>query len=286
MTINIQEFKQTLKYSVNKRPLEISEDLNQIKIFNDRVSEQSDKFSKYRSIAVVFTIVSILLLFVVIGIFLLIPSIIAIIYFNYQRQKYLDLQIDSYRYQVSKKITYLLNRDIEKDSNLSIDIDFTKAINENKQVDIVDHPFRSRWKIKIYRDTWLNIQGELSDRSKFRLNITEHHRNSSGWKRSRSGKRKYKSKNKFKGSELTLQLRYSPRRYGAIQLLKKDAINAIKLHPNAKIKNFKITEKSILIKVHLSNQEIEFTYGAFTSMFLSCYQILNLARILSKPVKR
>ena len=286
MTINLQEFQQSLLYSVQKQPLEIAEDLNKIGIFNNQVAEQVEKFSNYQLIAIICLVISLFLLLVRIGIVLLVPSLFAIFYFNYQHQKYLRLQIDSYRYQISKKIVELLNRDIQENTNLITEIDFNKPINEQKQIDIIDHPLRSGWKIKIYQDPWFNIRGELSDRTKFRFNITENHRNVSGWKRSRSGKRKHKSKNKFKGSELTLQLRYPSRKYGAVQVLKKDAIKAIKLPDTAKLKNFKITEKSILIKVYLPSKTIKLTHGTFTSMLLSCYQVLNLARLLSKTAKK
>ena len=286
MTINLQEFQQTLLYSAQKQPLEIAEDLNKIGIFNNQVAEQIKKFSKYKSIAAICLVISLSLLLVRIGIVLLPLSLIAVFYFNHQHQKYLRLQMDSYYYQIGKKIVELLNRDIQKNTNISTDIDFNEAISEKKQIDIIDHPLRSGWKIKIYQDPWFNVRGELSDRTKFRFNITENHRNVSGWKRSRSGKRKHKSKNKFKGSELTLQLRYPLRKYGAVQVLKKDAIKAIKLPDTAELKNFKITEKSILIKVYLSSKTIKLTYGTFTSMLLSCYQVLNLARLLSKTAKK
>ncbi len=176
----------------------------------------------------------------------------------------------------------MLNRDIKEGSVLTILADFNKAISKRKKLGKTSKSNLGNRKITNYFDPWLDIQGEFSDRTKFRLNIAEYYRNTSRWKTSGSGKRKWKSKDKFKKVDISLQLIYSPKKYGAVEILEKDAINAIKLTQAAKLKVFKISPKSMFLKIHLPQKSPTSIYEAVTSMFLSLYQILNLARTLSK----
>ena len=167
---------------------------------------------------------------------------------------------------MSKKIVSLLNKDIKEHSNVKILIDFNPPVIKRKKITNTKRSSDKQRKITNYFDPWLSIHGEFSDysprtsradRTKFKLNIAASYRNTSYWKTTRSGKRKW--------VEPTALTRY-PFLY-------------------SKLKTFKISQKSMQLKVYLPQKSPTLIYQTVVSMFLSLYQILNLARTLSKVSK-
>jgi multimeric flavodoxin WrbA len=90
----------------------------------------------------------------------------------------------------------------------------------------------------------------------------------------------------LKGSEIILKVNCSPRQYGAIKVLREEAREAIQLPPGVEVKGLKITDKAILLNVivppNSGAKSQETLYKIITMMFLSLYQILNLAKMLTK----
>lgn len=270
-------------YSAQKTTPEIIQDLTQLTNSITGILEQRGKvFDILLSLSMILCLISFFLIFIVVGIYLLPLFIIVSLYLMNQNKRCYTLKKNIYRYSLSRKITSLLYRDIEADSSINAHIDFTPSVIKHKKLNKKNHPTHKNWKIINYFDPWLNIQGEFCDHTQFKLNIAEYYRNTSRYKTSRSGKRKWKSKDKFKGMEIKLQLFYSAKKYGAISILKKEAIDAIKLDNVAKLKTFKISPTSMQLKVYLPQKSPKLTYQTVTLMFLSLYQILNLARSLSK----
>ena len=294
----INKLGRELRYIAQKRPRDIVRDLEKIEVADRKYTNSRKRYQTWLSISVIFIFASFFLMFILwLGITFLAVAIVASLIFGYCYSKYARLKLEPYRYSIVKKLAYLLERDMSATSNLNVDLDFTKSIIKPKLVSEGKHPTRRGWNLKIYQDSWLKIAGEFCDRTNFELNITEQHHHASGWKRGRSGKRKHKSKHKFKGSEICLQLRYPAKKYGAIQVLQQDADKAIALPEYARLKSFKLNNKSIFLKAKISpqfdlqtrnsrgmsqEQKIDTTYETVTAMFLSLYQILNLARTLSK----
>ncbi|MEM8720528.1 MAG: hypothetical protein AAGE84_14690 [Cyanobacteria bacterium P01_G01_bin.39] len=301
MTKEISKLGKELRYVTQNIPQKIIQDLDKIKVADAKYTKTRNKYQALLIISSISIFASFFLMSIpILGATVLTVAVIATCFFYYYSQKYARLQIEPARYLLVKKLVYLLQRDLSAKSYLNINLDFTTSIIQSKLTSEDAHPLKPGWKLKIYQDPWLNIQGEFCDRTNFDLNITEHHRISSGWKRSRSGKRKHKRKHKFKGSEICLQLRYPAKKYGAIQVLQQDAMAAIKLPNYVEVKNFKLNNKFILLKVNLppqfdylkyhvgglsDTQKIDTSYETITSIFLSLYQILNLARTLSKVSK-
>jgi len=222
----------------------------------------------------------IVLLFVAIIVF-----IIACIYALLRRMKYRKLNLNNYRYELSKQVLQMLARDIDNTINIDLQLSF-QAIQakENNKVTVA-HPHKSGWKIDNYQHEWLKIKGQFLDKTRFGLTAIELSKTQYGWKRGRSGKSKYKSKTKNLGLEVILKLTYPIKRYGAVKLLDNEALSAIRLPTFCQMRGLRITDKSINLAVRISpdmsenNEEI---YQSVTMMFLSLYQILNLAKILSK----
>ena len=270
-------------YTSNKTSSEVIEDLRQLSAsISKKLDRRANLFKVMLSVSMILCFISFLLIFIVVGIYLLPLFIIATLYCSHQTSKYYALQKNNYRYSLSRKIVSMLYRDTNKDSDLNISIDFALPISKRKKLGQTSNSSLGNRKITNYFDPWFNIQGEFSDRTKYKLNIAEYYRNTSRWKTSRSGKRKWKSKDKFKKMEISLQLIYLPKKYGAVEILEKEAKEAIKLARTSKLKVFKIDNRSMLLKVYLPQKSPALIYETVASMFLSLYQILNLARTLSK----
>ncbi|GAX41315.1 hypothetical protein NIES4075_22850 [Tolypothrix sp. NIES-4075] len=300
MSTFLKELQKHLTYERTATISEIVADLNEI-VEIDKLSELKQK--EYGKKALYYFLglaVSIILIIIIINVasdgsylWLVIPLlliatiafIIAGIYALFKLSKYKKLNFSNYRYELTKQVLQMLTRDIDNTTDIDLQLSF-KAIpaKENKK-DTIAHPHKSGWKIDNYQDEWLKIQGQFLDKTRFGLTAIHLSKTQYGWKRGRSGKSKYKSKAKNLGLEVILTLTYPLKRYGAVKVLQNEAMGAIQLPTFCQIRGLKITDKSINIAVRISpdmsekNQEI---YQTITMMFLSLYQILNLAKILSK----
>jgi hypothetical protein len=210
--------------------------------------------------------------------------IIAIIYEIFMGTK-ANLNISDYRYQSTQKILQMLDRDMDKTSNLEMKLSFKPISKREYITETVAHESKSGWKIDKYAQEWLKIKGKFLDKSCFQLDMTELNQQQYGWKRSSSGKSKYKTKAKSMGLNIHLVLSYSPRKYPEIKKLENEVNQAIQLPKYAYIKSLKVTAKNINLLVRIAPKEdnVEHIYQTVTMMFLSFYQILNLSKLISKP---
>ena len=86
---------------------------------------------------------------------------------------------------------------------------------------------------------------------------------------------------------MNLYLTYSQRRYGAVKLLQNDIRDAIKIPLFSKLRGLKVTDRNMNLTVRISPrvaQSQEEIYKTIVAMFLSLYQVLNLAKMLSKEI--
>lgn len=176
-------------------------------------------------------------------------------------------------------------RDIDKASKIDVYLSFLISTDKQYKLGTIPHPSKKGWKIDSFQHQWLRMQGQFLDKTRFMLTVTGLSKTQSGWKQGRSGKSKYKSKTKPVGLDIGLTLNYSQKQYGAIKVLKNEIDTAIKVPVFCRIRNIKVTDKSIHLSVrtspHLAEKSTEI-YQAITMMFLSLYQVLNLAKALSK----
>jgi hypothetical protein len=295
MPINLETFCEYLTYEANAPIEKIWEDIEEIAQLDRDAEAKQAQFNKLLTGFIIAAIIIFILLFIslssgiqpltIIGSTLFISCIIVAILIGSKSQAYSRLNLPNYRYELLRKILEMCQRDIENNSSVSVRLVLSKPTEKNKVVKTIPHPYQSGFKVDLYRDEWLKVKGEFLDRSRFVLSATELAQTKHGWKRSRSGKSKYKSKSKSRGLNITLMLDYSLRKYGAIKILKNEAMSAIQLPQSTQIKQLKLTDKSIdlTVKVPASNDwHTEDIYKNITMMFLSLYQILNLARLLSK----
>lgn len=194
--------------------------------------------------------------------------------------------IPDMRYLALEELIDTLSRDVARDQPFHVKLDFAPSNKDYKRIDTVPYPARSGWKMDLFRDNWLILQGQFLDGTDFTLSLTELMVSKYGWKRGRSGKRKFKRKNKSKGVELELDLRISRKKYGAVQVLQEDIQSAIQLPTNVRLKRLKVSENNLILGIKASPDFLVSTslYKLSMQLFMNVYHVLNLAKELSKPV--
>lgn len=229
-----------------------------------------------------FPAVSLLIMLLLLGIFIL---ILGIIYELFKKFKLRKLNIINSRYEVTQRLVEMLGRDMDASSELEIQLSFKKTRIKENLVETVPHPTKRDWKIDKYQNEWLKLTGQFLDKTRFLLTTTEAAKTQYGWKRGSSGKSKYKTKSTDIGLDIFLSLNYPQRRYGAIKILQNEISNAVKLPYLSHLRNIKLTDKAVHVSVRMAPQVADKSqeiYETITMMFLSLYQILNLAKVLSK----
>lgn len=286
MPFNLKTFRKNLIYEETAPVSMILRDLNVMAAI-DRVAEAKQKlFTKMLVGLIVGTFLSIFLISVLneIGVVLLIGFAIIAIYAGVMRSKHRRLNVQNQRYELLKQLLKMLNRDMDENANVNLCLVLSSPTHKDKRINTIPHPYQAGFKVDLFRDDWLNLQGQFLDKTRFILTVTELYQTKYGWKRSRSGKSKYKSKSKPKGLETNLVLNYPQRRYGAVKILQNEVTGAVNLPERASIKRLRIKDKEMEITTKIlsnSSDNSDYVYQVITSMYLSLYQVLNLARMLS-----
>ncbi|MEA5582953.1 hypothetical protein VB620_16585 [Nodularia harveyana UHCC-0300] len=300
MPIELQELRKQLIYEETALFDIVKTDLDDIEALSQLAKIRQKKFSKQ---AFYYFIATVLLGFIRFSIFNgavasifqkaiilllnmgLLGLTIACIYMLFMMFKFRRLNLVNYRYDLSQSLMRMLARDIDETNSIYLKLSFQKSEKNEYKTDTLDHPYKSGWKIDIYKNKWLDIKGRFLDKTRFVLTINELTKKQYGWKRSRSGKKKYKSKIKLRGLDINLILSYPQHKYGSVKILQNDVINAIKLPNCSVVRGIKITNKTMNLNVRISPEVSENEsdiYITIVAMFLSLYQVLNLAKILYK----
>lgn len=227
------------------------------------------------------------ILLVILSVFGL-STFVGFIFTKFKAIKYNKIFKNQYRTELSQKLIDLLSRDIDEQSIIEFKLSYKYDKDKINKLYTLKHPHKSGWKIDHYRHEWLSFRGKFIDKNNFYLTIAKLSKTAYGTKRSSSGKIKNKSKDKDLGLELSLICKYSQKRYGAIKLLKDDFISALKIPSECKTRKIRLTDKAIIWVVRISPQfsnKVDSIYQAIMMMFLSLYQVLNLAKKLTKSSK-
>jgi hypothetical protein len=211
--------------------------------------------------------------------FIFLILIITAIFCSVKQSYYNKLKLRDERYELSKKILSMVNRDRTPKSNVKIRIHFTPAGEKGKKIQTLRHPSKRGWKLDIFEDRWLTLEGKFRDNTNFSLTLTDLNRRAYGF----NANGKWKSKDKPKGTEINLKLSFPSKKYGSIHVIQKAAPEAVKLREDVNLKRMKVTPKAIDLTVNtLYFFYPKEMYQTITMMFLSLYQILNFAKMLSR----
>jgi len=290
MAINLKTFAKDLTYQANTSVRQIFKDLKELAEIKQLAEQKAaNLYSSFGCGVIVLIIFAILVFFSALtsfqktgttfGFIMFVILMIPIIFFAVKLSYYNKLKLRDYRYELPKKILSMVNRDRTPNSKVKIMIHFTPAGKMGKKIQTLRHPSKRGWKLDIFEDQWLTLEGKFRDNTNFFLTVTELNRRAYG--RNRRGKSK--SKNKPKGTEINLKLSFPSKKYGSIHVIQKAAPEAVKLPEDVNLKRMKVTPKAIDLTVntpYFSNYPE--MYQTITMMFLSLYQILNFAKLLSR----
>ena len=287
MAVELASLRKNLIYRTNATTEQILRDLEEITALDLMAEKQQ---VRYRNLLIGFGIAAFVSVFIPgLGIILCPVLAIAAVIFGILMARKGRLNVANYRYAIAKKVLQMLARDISEVEPIDFTLVLSKPNQKEKQTHTAPHPYRSGWKIDFFRDVWLQAHSEFLDGNKFVFTATEIAQTQYGWKRSSSGKSKYKSKTKSKRLELNLDLDYSLKRYGAVPVLRDEARGAIQLPPGVILKRLDIDEKDVHLVVRTPPwtqlEQVDGLYQAIAMMFLSVYQVLNLARVISKKAE-
>ena len=300
MAINLKTFAKDLTYQADTSVRQIFKDLKEIAEIKQLAEQKVAYFRKWavRS-GIGIVLIIIIGLFSIIGLFgffngwttwiglgflilavLLLPVLIVVaILCSVKWNYYHKLKLRDDRCELPKKIVSMVNRDLTPNSNVKIRIDFTPAREKGKKIQTLPHPRKRGWQLDILGDQWLTLEGKFQDSTNFFLTVTELNRRAYG----SNARGKSKSKNKPKGTEINLKLSFPSKKYGSIHVIQKAAPEAVKLPEDVNLKRMKVTPKAIDLTVKTPNYfNQKEMYQTITMMFLSLYQILNFAKLLSK----
>jgi hypothetical protein len=290
MTFEPAAFKQ------NNYTYEITAPASRIKLDCQAIAAYDRQMEKWTRIATIATILGFLGMFaaffgaVIINqpwvLYLLAPLAIGslVVGFILQRQ-WRRVNIPDARYQLLPELLDTLSRDMAHNAPLQLKLHCTPTTHKQKLVTTVPHPSRRGWKVDCFQDAWLQLGGQLVDGTDFTVALTEMAVAKYGWKRSRSGKSKFKRKEKPKGAEITLDLQFPRKRYGALKILQEDVQKAIHLPPDVQLKGLKISDRNFVLTVKIPAHRLSARdlHNQIKQLFLNAYHVLTLAQELSKP---
>lgn len=300
MPIELENFRKHLTYTVKSSVQDILDDLKSLAELDIEAEKKQKEYGKKSLFCFLGFLSSFVLIFIIAllninaeiaGLIALILSLVSAallivsIYMLIMRFKFKHLNLRNCRYELAKQVIQMLHRDMQPADLLNVNLSFQKTEKSEHKRGTVDHPYKSGWKIDSFQKEWLLIQGKFLDKTYFELSLTEVVKKQYGWKRGSSGKSKYKSKSKPVGLDISLRLTYPQRRYGAVKILQNQVNQAIQLPQSSTMRRLRVTDELILINARMNpdlldnSQEI---YQIIAAMFLSCYQVLNLAKMMTK----
>jgi hypothetical protein len=297
MAAGLDEFKRTLVYR-RKAPIEVLlDDLVTIRTL-DRTSEVRQK---------AWTAVGCLSLVATIGTGVLIASnpmyppalylvpaalLISMFAGFVLGAKHKRTNVENRRYHLLARVLELLKRDCPHAAEVVVALDLRRPDIKEKYV---RKGKSGTWDVRFYTDRWLTLRGRLLDGTAFRLALIDKHQARSRWARGRSGKMKHKTKTKS-ATEAALLLKAKARRYPRLNELSGQARSAVKLPEWATLKAFAIKGDPNAHRLALSaatktnwdvaepgkSEKPSSGVRLVAMMFLSLYQVLNLARTAEK----
>ncbi|MDZ7958949.1 MAG: hypothetical protein RMY34_13885 [Aulosira sp. DedQUE10] len=300
MPIEFIKFRKNLIYTAKANVSTVIADLQEIAGIDQLAELQESKYAKralYYFLGIIGSFVFIVILSLlnvaaaILGLVIIVLLLgiiifsIAMIYELFRKFKFGKLNIINYRYEVTQRIMAMIARDMDTASEIEIQLSFKPTKSKENIAETIPHPTKRDWKIDRYQNEWLRLKGQLLDKTRFLLTANEGTKTQYGWKRGRSGKSKYKTKTNDMGLDVVLTLNYPQRRYGAIKILQNEVSNAVKLPNLSYMRDVRLTEKAVHLSVRIAPQVAdnqEEIYQTITMMFLSLYQVLNLAKVLSK----
>ncbi|MDY6782323.1 MAG: hypothetical protein SW833_07195 [Cyanobacteriota bacterium] len=306
--MNIEQFQQGLAYRKTVPIRQLKQDLEKIAEFarfHEAENNKGKKLTRRGFLFIVISVVGSSVIFVLanalmeisvlVGTLLALPILLLVLmmpvgiviailgYVQQKRHHSFSLLGRRHRYQLLQSLMEVWQKDFNFSQKLKLSLDLRRQDEKEKFHKQEPYANRKKGKIDFYRDEWLKVKGQFLDETKFFLQVTERHQVRS-WK-NENGKKRVRSI--IKGFEILLTLKYIPERYPGVLNLKERANSAVQLPATVKLKRLKIADDKLTMKakVTLFNSRGKLKDLLFQSiilMFMSLYQILNLARAINQ----
>ena len=236
MAINLKTFAKHLNYQADTSVRQIFKDLKELAEIKQLAEQKAaNLYSSFGCGVILLIIFAIFVFFSALtsfqktgttfGFIMFVILMIPIIFFAVKLSYYNKLKLRDYRYELPKKNLSMVNRDRTPNSKVKILIHFTPAGKMGKKIQTLRHPSKRGWKLDIFEDQWLTLEGKFRDNTNFFLTVTDLNRRAYGF----NAKSKWKSKDKPKGTEINLKLSLPRKKYGSIHVIQKAAPEAVKL---------------------------------------------------------
>lgn len=237
--------------------------------------------------------------------FLLVICVVGIVVFSTIANRFQKLTLPTYRYELAKSTIDVLGRDMDKYSMVSLSLGFQS---DSRPVHTTTHPRKSGWRIDSYCDQFLKLDGKFQDGTIFSIKFQERVREKKG--RNINGKFRVKPVNK--GMDIIINLRVRRPVYGSLTKFQtvfsegETAINAHRLLnlPKNVLKKLKFKGQTLILVINIADatplrwaqpvamgankqlslqmSQIKMVHQIFVTALLSCYQILNLSRMIKE----
>lgn len=194
------------------------------------------------------------------------------------------LNLADRRYELLANTIETLRRDMASTAKMQAFVSFRSPTDNTK--------FQRKgeigpWKVSFYSDAWFRLNGRFLDNTAFQLEVTELTQKRGRWKRSRSGKNKYKQKIKT-ATVANLRLKAKPHKYPNLDTYAPQVAASAVLPAWCELKQCNATADSISMKIgtkqtwevpRSGGKKTRFHGGQMVSMmFLSLYRILNICK--------
>lgn len=281
-----ESIRTTLHYAAQGSPMQILADLGQLGAL-DKSSEKLQKKWGWLSGGGCFVGI-VALVFVVMVPPLLVLCVLGTALFGFgiwRYGKYKKTNLEDRRYQLAARVVRLLSADMDPATPMKLSLALGAI--DRKECAIGENQVMG-WNVTYYRDPWLSVAGRLADGSSFKLDKTQLLQIRKKRKVNYRGKVKHKRKDKH-GVLCTLTMKYKESRYPGMAQLAPTAVQAVQLPHEAQLKGLVPQPGSLTMKVAskvpwqvpapgTQNYQVLNAVDLVAMMFLSIYQVLNLAK--------
>lgn len=180
-------------------------------------------------------------------------------------------------YKLYVALVRILGRDMARDAEMQVELDLAPPNVKRKQRR-TSHV--GQWKVVYYHNPCLRLAGRFADGTSFQISLVELVQERSRWKRSSSGKSKYKSKTKV-ATRVSVKLYPKVRRYGNLKAIQRRARSLLKLPLWMKVKRLETTAETLKLVavakvVGCAGREM------VAEMLLNLYRMLRFSKAASR----
>ena len=179
MAIELKTLRKELVYKQVTPISSILQDFEELATTNSYLKVKQQSLNQLLKGAIIVVIVLVILIVFVpflpisLLIILLLSFISIAIFAGIARLRYKGVNLPDQRCNLLHNILNMLARDIDESAAIETTVFFSSPTQKDKCIGKTEHPYQSGFKLDLFEDTWLKIQGLFLDRSIFLLTVTD-----------------------------------------------------------------------------------------------------------------